>query len=82
MRYSFISSGKAAGVNINMITGCFYTVGVKVGNIFSGNIWCTSSVIGACTVRNVNGDRYFDSGVSGWNAPSIFILGSTIQTGC
>jgi len=80
-RYSFVASGSLAGYSITMANGCFSGIGSVVSGVFSGIIWCANGAL-TCTIRNSNGDRYFDSGVSGWNGISVGVKSITVNGYC
>lgn len=80
-RYKFSVSGSLAGYSITMATGCFAGIGSVASGMFSGIVWCANGAL-TCTVRNANGDRYFDSGVSGWNGVSVGVNAIVISGSC
>lgn len=64
--YTFAASGNAGwstGASatwwITSITGPWYGLGRRTGNLFSGIIWCTSGAINACTLATSTGGAPF-----------------------
>ncbi|MPN23284.1 hypothetical protein SDC9_170672 [bioreactor metagenome] len=80
-RYTFAASGSLAGYSVTMATGCFAGIGTVAGGVFSGIVWCADGAL-TCTIRNANGDRYFDSSVSGWNGVSVGVKSIAVSGSC